>query len=57
MATDCGDINARVREVYRQFTPQVEDYSIDESFLWFQDQQNVPTAEIRRLVRSGQESR
>ncbi len=28
-----GDLSRRVNEVYRQFTPEVETYSIDESFL------------------------
>jgi DNA polymerase V len=45
-----ADISSRVREVYRLFTPEVEDYSIDESFLLFGDGEPVPAAAIRRTV-------
>ena len=45
-----GDISERVRAIYRRFTPTVEDYSIDESFLWFSDSTIIPCQEIRRTV-------
>ena len=45
-----GDISGRIRTIYRQFTPTVEDYSIDESFLWFSDTAEVPCQQIRRTV-------
>ena len=45
-----GDISERVRAIYRRYTPTVEDYSIDESFLWFSDTTEVPCQEIRRTV-------
>lgn len=45
-----GDISDRIRTIYRTFTPTVEDYSIDESFLWFPDMYEVPTRNIRATV-------
>jgi DNA polymerase V len=45
-----GDISDRIRTIYRLFTPTVEDYSIDESFLWFPDNYGVPCPEIRSTV-------
>ncbi len=46
-----GDLSRRVQLVYESFTPQVEHYSIDESFLWFPDHQKVPAALIRQTVK------
>ncbi len=45
-----GDMSRRVNQVYRQFSPEVEVYSIDESFLDF-TQEPDPAATARRMRR------
>ena len=45
-----GDISHRVQAIYRHFTPEVEDYSIDESFLVFRGKNVIPASEIRSTV-------
>lgn len=46
-----GDLSHRVKSIYRLFTPLIEDYSIDESFLWFPDQGKIPSSDIRTTVK------
>ena len=46
-----GDMSRRVTEVLRQFTPAVEVYSIDESFLGLGRSSEVPFAELGRRIR------
>ena len=46
-----GDMSRRVTEVLRQFTPAVEVYSIDESFLGFGSGNEAPFAELGRRIR------
>ncbi len=48
-----GDMSRRVNDVYRQFAPEVEVYSIDESFLDFTGEADAASRarELRRTVR------
>lgn len=51
-----GDMSARVNDVYRRFSPRIEVYSIDESFLDLSDlreRERVPLArDMRQTVRA-----
>lgn len=46
-----GDMSARVNEVYRRFSPRIEVYSIDESFLDLSDVRPVERFELARDLR------
>lgn len=46
-----GDISARVNEVYRRFSPRIEVYSIDESFLDLSDIRPAERIELARDMR------
>ncbi len=46
-----GSMSARVNDIYRQFAPRVEVYSIDESFLDWSD--IVPERRVERRVTCG----
>lgn len=45
-----ADFCERVRTIYRRYTPDIEDYSIDESFLFFPDSASVPATDIKETV-------
>jgi DNA polymerase V len=47
-----GDMSARVNAVYRQFSPEVEVYSIDESFLVLSDVRPRERGELARDMRA-----
>ncbi len=47
-----GDISQRMHDILREFTPQIEIYSIDEAFLDFRNLHQVaPTEELGRQIR------
>jgi DNA polymerase V len=46
-----GDMSARVNEVYRRFSPRIEVYSIDESFLDLSDMRETDRVPLARDMR------
>ena len=46
-----GDMSARVNEVYRRFSPRIEVYSIDESFLDLSDMREADRVPLARDMR------
>ncbi len=46
-----ADISARLNVIYNRFSPDVEVYSIDESFLYFPDWKNCDYSQIARTIR------
>lgn len=46
-----ADISARLNAIYNQFCPNVEFYSIDESFLLFPDWKNVDFMEVGKKIK------
>ena len=46
-----GDMSSRVNEVYRRFSPRIEVYSIDESFVDLSDVRETERAELARDMR------
>ncbi|MDR0719197.1 MAG: Y-family DNA polymerase [Treponema sp.] len=46
-----ADISGRLNALYHRFSPDVERYSIDESFLYFPDWRNTDYTEIGRSIR------
>jgi DNA polymerase V len=46
-----GDMSARVNEVYRRFSPRIEIYSIDESFVDLSDVRESERSELARDMR------
>jgi DNA polymerase V len=52
-----ADISARLNVLYNRYSPDVEMYSIDESFLYFPDWKNADFTRIARTIRetAGQE--
>jgi DNA polymerase V len=46
-----ADISARLNVLYNRYCPDVEMYSIDESFLYFPEWQNTDYSSIARMIR------
>jgi len=47
-----ADMSARMNLIYNRYTPEVEFYSIDESFLYFPDWSNADYSEIAENIKS-----
>jgi len=47
-----ADMSARMNLIYHRYTPDVEIYSIDESFLFFPDWRNADYSEIGQIIKN-----